>query len=92
MGIIVRGPIVHILASLATVDKTVLKTLGRRVREKRKSLSWSQEELAHRADIDRSYIGGVERGVRNLSFSVLCQICRALECDVAELTHGIPEL
>lgn len=67
-----------------------LRVLGARIREKRKSLSWTQELLADKAEIDRSYIGGVERGERNLTFTILCQICDALGCDVAELTRGLP--
>lgn len=70
----------------------VLKKLGTRIREKRKTMEWTQEDLASTAQIDRSYIGGVERGERNLTFSVLCQICTALQCDVAALTVGLPEL
>jgi transcriptional regulator with XRE-family HTH domain len=73
------------------MNDDVLKRLGQKIRERRKSLGWTQEELATRADIDRSYMGGVERGLRNLTFTVLCQICTALGCDVAELTHDIPE-
>ncbi|MCG2585970.1 helix-turn-helix domain-containing protein [Massilia sp. TS11] len=56
----------------------------------RKTKGWTQEDLASAASIDRSYIGGVERGERNLTFSVLCQICAALECDVAALTVDLP--
>ncbi|MDT8291997.1 helix-turn-helix transcriptional regulator [Roseomonas mucosa] len=74
------------------VNTETLKTLGQRIRQKRKSLNWTQEYLADQAQIDRSYIGGVERGERNLTFTVLCQICTALSCDVAELTEGIPDL
>ena len=74
------------------MENALLKTLGTRIREKRKSLGWTQEELADRAKIDRSYIGGVERGERNLTFTILCQICTALHCDVAELTHKLPDL
>lgn len=70
----------------------VLEELGNRIREERKSRGWTQEEMADNAGIDRSYIGGVERGQRNLTFTVLCQICDALRCDVAALTKGIPEL
>lgn len=70
----------------------VLKKLGARIREKRKTMRWTQEDLASTAQIDRSYIGGVERGERNLTFSVLCQVCTALRCDVAELTVDLPEL
>ena len=67
-------------------------TLGKRIREKRKALGWTQEDLATEADIDRSYIGGVERGERNVTFTMLCQICAALRCHVAALTRGIPNL
>ncbi len=69
---------------------TPLDILGSRIRERRKARGWTQEELADRASIDRSYIGGVERGERNLTFSVLCQISAALECDVAALTANLP--
>ena len=69
-----------------------LKLLGQRIRERRKNLGLTQEELAARAGIDRSYTGGVERGTRNLTFSVLCEICRGLACDVAELTHNLPSV
>ena len=74
------------------VNRMVLKILGERIRQKRKSLNWTQEYLAEQAEIDRSYIGGVERGERNITFTVLCQICVALGCDVSELTEKIPEL
>lgn len=74
------------------MNTPVLEELGNRIRAKRKARGWTQEELAAKADIDRSYIGGVERGERNLTFTVLCEICLALECDVATLTKGIPEL
>ena len=67
-------------------------TLGKRIREKRKALGWTQEELAAEAEIDRSYISGVERGERNVTFTMLCQICAALGCHVAALTRGIPNL
>lgn len=68
-----------------------LRELGQRIREKRKALGWTQETLADRANIDRSYIGGVERGERNITFSVLCQVCEALDCDVASITSGLPK-
>ena len=68
-----------------------LVILGQRIREHRKALGWTQEELADRAGIDRSYVGGVERGDRNLTFTVLCRLCESLHCDVAALTRGLPE-
>ncbi|MEO5338776.1 MAG: helix-turn-helix domain-containing protein [Magnetospirillum sp. WYHS-4] len=74
-----------------TVNEPALKLLGNRIRQRRHELGWTQEELADHAEIDRSYIGGVERGERNLTFTVLCQICAAFKCDVAALTHGLPD-
>jgi len=69
----------------------VLKILGERIRDKRKSCGWTQEEFANQAGIDRSYAGGIERGERNITFSILCQVCAALQCDVANLTKGLPK-
>ena len=67
-----------------------LQELGRRIRAARKALGFSQEELAYESEIDRSYIGGVERGEQNLTFKVLCRIATALRCDVAALTRDLP--
>lgn len=74
------------------MDNPLLKLLGMRIREMRKSHGWTQEELADQAGIDRSYIGGVERGERNLTFTILCQICLAMQCDIATLTHELPPI
>lgn len=69
---------------------TNLLELGKRIRESRKALEFSQEDLAHESEIDRSYIGGVERGERNITFTMLCKIATALKCDVANLTENLP--
>jgi transcriptional regulator with XRE-family HTH domain len=69
----------------------VLRILGDRIRQRRKDLGWTQEDLAEQSNIDRSYVGGVERGERNLTFTVLCQIAAALRSDVGSLTVGLPE-
>jgi transcriptional regulator with XRE-family HTH domain len=66
-------------------------TLGVRIRRRRKTLGLTLVQVSARAGIDRSYLGGVERGKRNLTFSMLCGICAALECDVESLTDGLPE-
>jgi DNA-binding XRE family transcriptional regulator len=67
-----------------------LAMLGGQIKTARKALSWSQEELAHRAGLDRSYIGGVERGERNVTFTTLCQIAAALKTNASTLSKGIP--
>lgn len=87
---IVRGLIVRILGLTCRMAEQVLRELGMRIRARRKTLGWSQEELALVASIDRSYVGGVERGERNLTFTVLCRLAEALRNDVAALTQGIP--
>lgn len=70
----------------------VNRELGKRIRRRRKEIGWSQEELALLAEIDRSYVGGIERGDRNVSFTILCRLCLALRCDVAALTVGLPAI
>jgi len=72
------------------MDTQDMIMLGDRIRAQRKKLGFTQEDFAHKAEIDRSYIGGVERGERNLTLKVLCAICVALECDIAALTKDIP--
>jgi transcriptional regulator with XRE-family HTH domain len=67
-----------------------LVKLGQRIRAARLDLDWSQEHLADKCEIDRSYIGGVERGERNVSFTTLCKIAFALGLTAPQLTKGIP--
>jgi transcriptional regulator with XRE-family HTH domain len=55
---------------------------GAAVRRHRELLRLSQEELASRAAIDRTYISGVERGVRNPTLEVMQRIARALGSDL----------
>lgn len=55
---------------------------GDAVRKHRELLRLSQEELAARAVIDRTYISGVERGVRNPTLEVMQRIARALGVDL----------
>lgn len=59
--------------------------LGRNIRRIRGDLGWSQEELAHRADIHRTYISDVERGARNPTISVVEKIAKALKVEAAKL-------
>jgi transcriptional regulator with XRE-family HTH domain len=75
-----------------TVTNVELLKLGLRIRASRKVLGWTQKRLSRNCGLDRSYFGGVERGKRNMTFSVLCQICDSLSCDIATVTKGIPHL
>jgi transcriptional regulator with XRE-family HTH domain len=56
----------------------VLAKFGRRLRELRKAAGLSQEELAYRCGLHRTYIGGVERGERNLGLINVYSIAAAL--------------
>lgn len=67
-----------------------LDILGQRIRSRRSELGLSQEGLANEAGLDRSYVGRVERGEHNLTFVALVKLCRAMKCDVASLTGGLP--
>ena len=72
--------------------EALLVELGKRIRARRKALGLAQDELALVANMDRSYVGRVERGEQNISFTLLCRLSEALECDVAALTSNIPVL
>jgi len=65
---------------------------GAAVRRHRGLLRLSQEELANRAGIDRTYISGVERGVRNPSLTVMQRIADALGADLDVIFSTAREL
>ncbi len=64
---------------------TDLVTLGRRIREQRQQQGLTQEELAFRSGLHRTYVGSVERGERNLSVLNIIRLARALGIQPAEL-------
>lgn len=55
--------------------------IGKAIKYYRKSKKWSQEYLGFKAGLDRTYVGGVERGERNITLSSLTTISDALEID-----------
>jgi transcriptional regulator with XRE-family HTH domain len=62
-----------------------LRAFGARVRELRTKRGLSQEQLAERASLHRTYIGGVERGERNVGLRNVHALAAALEVAVADL-------
>lgn len=68
-----------------------LQAFGDRVRLLREQRHWSQEELADRCELHRTYIGGIERGERNLGVLNVFKIARALEVEPAHLFVGLDE-
>lgn len=64
------------------------REFGERVRELRLEAGLSQEQLAHKAEVHRTYIGSVERGEQNASLVLIYMIALALEVDVTKLFEG----
>lgn len=73
------------LKSYSIQDKALLIKIGKRIRNLRLSIGLSQEKLSFKATLDRTYIGSVERGERNIAVINLNKICTALEISLAEL-------
>lgn len=63
-----------------------LQKIGLRIRELRFEAGLSQEELAFKSSLDRTYIGSVERGERNISILNLRKIAIALAVHINEIT------
>lgn len=66
-----------------------LRKFGRRVRELRERAGLSQENLADQAGLHRTYIGGIERGERNVGLLNLCRLARALKVLPSVLLEGL---
>ncbi len=67
--------------------KTIQQLFGERVRILRQEQGLSQEELAYRAGIHRTYLGGIERGERNPALKNIAAMAEALEVSLSELFH-----
>ncbi len=62
-----------------------VRDFGKRLRELRKARGFSQEGFALQVNLDRTYIGGIERGERNPGLKVILRIADALDVAVEEL-------
>jgi transcriptional regulator with XRE-family HTH domain len=62
-----------------------LRKLGERIRDLRQKAEMSQEALADEAGLDRSYMSGIERGVRNVSVLNLAAVAKALRIPITRL-------
>jgi len=63
----------------------LLVKIGQKIRLYRIEKGWSQERLGEKSDLDRTYIGGVERGERNISIINLQKISSALHVKPEDL-------
>jgi transcriptional regulator with XRE-family HTH domain len=69
-------------------DKT-LYAFGRNVSRIRGEKNFSQDKLAEKANLDRTYLSGIERGVRNPGIKTVLRVARALGVTVDQLCKGV---
>jgi transcriptional regulator with XRE-family HTH domain len=62
---------------------------GKRVRQRRLAKELSQEAFAAAANLDRTYVSGIERGKRNVSLRNIAIIAKALGISISDLTEGL---
>ncbi len=76
------------MTNMPAKDRTLSK-FGVSVARLRAAKGYSQEKLAEKAGIDRTYVSGIERGIRNPGIKTVVQIARALGVSVAELCEDV---
>ncbi len=67
----------------------VLTAFGLSVRKQREAHGLTQEALAEKADLDQTYISGIERGIRNPSVLSIAKIAKAMGISLSQLTNGL---
>ena len=68
---------------------TVLARFGARVRSLRQATGMSQDAFGELCQLDRTYVGGIERGTRNVGLKNIAAIANALRISIAELMEGV---
>jgi len=63
----------------------IKKRFAKRIKQLRIGIGLSQEKLAYKADIDRTYMTDIENGNRNVSITIIEKLAKALEVDIKEL-------
>jgi DNA-binding XRE family transcriptional regulator len=71
------------------IGKRANRKFGKRVREMRRSVGWSQDELAFELEIDRSYVSSLERGQRNPTLKTIAKISQTFDVTVSDLCQGV---
>ena len=69
---------------MSPMKKEILVSFGNRVRAERTKLGLSQEELASRAGVHRTYIGMIERAEKNITLENIEKICKALNMRISD--------
>jgi transcriptional regulator with XRE-family HTH domain len=73
---------------VARKDQALVR-LGRNLRKAREARGWSQEELAYRCGVHRTYVGGVERAEYNITILTLRRFTKALGISLRDAIRGI---
>ena len=73
--------------SVPPADTALIRSFGLTVRQQREARNWSQERLAEAANLNRSYIGELERGEAVASLQTLNKLSLALGVSVSQLLH-----
>lgn len=68
---------------------SIQRLFGQKVRLAREKKGWSQDRLSEESGLHRTYISGIERGVRNPTIEIVQQIAIALKVDIKDLFAGI---
>ena len=91
MLLIVRGVILIVNTPMSRMGKhaDILERFGQRVRELRKEQGYSQEGFGAACGLDRTYIGGIERGERNVALRNVEVIAQTLGITLADLVKGL---
>ena len=70
------------------MERKILKQFGSKVKTLRIEKGWSQEELAKRTGLHRTYIGSIERSERNVSLINIEKIAKSLRVECKDLLEG----
>ena len=66
-----------------------LVRFGENVRKRREEREWTQEQLAEKADLDQTFISGIERGARHPTIITITKLSKALKTSVSVLCEGV---
>ena len=70
------------------IKNKIQKEFGKRIRALRLAKRYSQEELAFKAKLDRTYVGGIERGERNPALKNIARLAEVLDVPISELFNS----
>lgn len=71
------------------MSKSARNKLGKNIRNLRHEKGWSQEELADKVGLHRTYVGAVERGEQNITVDTLAKLAKALGASFEALFQGM---